>query len=77
MSSDDDGLLLQDGERGLGQLYDRHGRAIFRLAYALLLDPDDARDVVQDTFVVAWRKNGTRSRCSTAPAFPGCLRPPG
>lgn len=56
MSIEDDGQLLRDGERGVGLLYDRHGRAVFRLAYALLLDRDDADDVVQDTFVLVWRK---------------------
>ena len=46
MSSEDDGLLLQQGADGVGRLYDRHGRAVFRLAFALLRDPDDANDVV-------------------------------
>jgi RNA polymerase sigma-70 factor (ECF subfamily) len=59
ISNEDDGSLLRDGERRVGQLYDRHSRAVFRLAYALLRDPDDARDIVQDTFGLAWRKRHT------------------
>lgn len=56
MPNEDDGLLLQQGADGVGRLYDRHGRAVFRLAFALLRNPDDANDVVQDTFLLAWRK---------------------
>ncbi|MEO6116886.1 MAG: sigma-70 family RNA polymerase sigma factor [Pseudolysinimonas sp.] len=40
----------------IGQLFDRHAAAVFRLAFALVHDPDTAQDVVQDTFVIAWRK---------------------
>jgi RNA polymerase sigma factor (sigma-70 family) len=43
-----------DGD--IGQLFDRHAAAVFRLAYALVQDPDTAQDIVQDTFVIAWRK---------------------
>lgn len=30
------------------------GRALFRLAYAILRDPSEAEDAVQDTFELAW-----------------------
>lgn len=32
-----------------------HQEAVFRLAYLLLGDPDDAMDVAQDSFLRAWR----------------------
>jgi len=32
-----------------------HQQAVFRLAYLLLGDPDDAEDVAQETFLRAWR----------------------
>ena len=32
-----------------------HQEAVFRLAYLILGDPDDAQDVAQETFVRAWR----------------------
>lgn len=48
--------LLDHGERSVGRLFDRHAAAVFRLAFALLRDADDAQDVVQETFVLAWRK---------------------
>lgn len=31
------------------------GKALFRLAYAILRDPSEAEDAVQDTFELAWR----------------------
>jgi RNA polymerase sigma factor (sigma-70 family) len=44
------------GERWIAQQFDAHAPAVFRLAFAQLRDAHDAQDVVQDTFVVAWRK---------------------
>lgn len=38
------------------QLYEQHGRAIFAYALRRLEDPDDAADVLADTFLVAWRR---------------------
>ena len=32
-----------------------HQEAVFRFAYLLLGDPDDAEDVAQETFLRAWR----------------------
>jgi len=32
-----------------------HQEAVFRLAYLLLGDPDDAEDIAQDSFLRAWR----------------------
>jgi len=44
------------GEAWVAQQFDTHASAVFRLAYAELKDPQEAQDVLQDTFVVAWRK---------------------
>ena len=43
-------------ERAFGDLYDRHSVAVFRYAYAQTHDVVDAQELVQETFVTAWRK---------------------
>lgn len=40
-------------------LYDRHWRRVYRLAYGVLMDEDEARDVVQEVFLRVYRKAGT------------------
>ena len=48
-----------------GLLYARYERMIYRFAYHMLGDPDDADDVKQDTFVKAYRSlPGFRGDCS-------------
>jgi RNA polymerase sigma-70 factor (ECF subfamily) len=43
-------------ERAFGDLFDRHATAVFRFAYSLTHDNTEAQEVVQETFVTAWRK---------------------
>ena len=46
-------------------LVERHGRAVFRLAYRITGNEEDAEDVVQETFLKAYREiNRYESRCS-------------
>ena len=55
----EDTLLVQQmahgDERALGELYDRHGRVMYTLAYAIVGERADAEEVVVDTFGQAWR----------------------
>src|SRR4026208_497789 len=43
-------------ETALGALYDRRMRPLYSLVVHLLKDPDEAEDVVEETFWQAWRK---------------------
>jgi RNA polymerase sigma-70 factor, ECF subfamily len=46
-------------------LVERHGRTIFRLAYRITGNEEDAEDVVQETFLKAYRElDRYESRCS-------------
>lgn len=47
---------LRRDQSAFAELFDRHGRAVFRYAYGLTHDVADADDLVQDTFLAAWRK---------------------
>lgn len=40
----------------MGELYARHGRPAYLLAYTMLRDEGVAEDVVQDSFLAVWRK---------------------
>jgi RNA polymerase sigma factor (sigma-70 family) len=42
--------------RGFGLLFDAHRRAVLGYALRRLDDPEDAADVVAETFLVAWRR---------------------
>ncbi|MCX6382725.1 MAG: sigma-70 family RNA polymerase sigma factor [Armatimonadetes bacterium] len=70
-------MLLQTDERELirrcqlgdreafGVLFDRYERPVYRYAYHILGDPDEADDIKQDTFVKAYRTlPGFRGECS-------------
>lgn len=50
-------LRAQDGDvAAFERLVDRHQARLFRTAYMLVGDRQDAEDVVQDTLVQAWRR---------------------
>lgn len=39
-------------------LFDRHSTAVYRYAYSLARNAEDADDLVQETFLAAWRRLG-------------------
>ena len=48
--------MVDADETALGALYDRWVRPLYSLVLHLLRDPDEAEDVVEETFWQAWRK---------------------
>lgn len=49
--------LARRGDRGaFSALFARHGKAVYLYAWGMTRDDHDAEDVVQEVFVVAWRK---------------------
>ncbi|MEI6526427.1 MAG: RNA polymerase sigma factor [Planctomycetota bacterium] len=60
------------GDRdAFGELFQRHEKQVFAVAYRRLSDRDEADELVQDVFIQAWRKLG---QLSQAEAFGGWLR---
>ena len=50
---------LQGDSNCFEMLIRTHSRTLFAVAFAILQDRDEAEDVVQETFVRAWRKQGS------------------
>jgi RNA polymerase sigma-70 factor (ECF subfamily) len=51
--------LARDGDaEAFRALVERHGRAVFRIAHRMTGNPSDAEDVVQETFLKAYRQLG-------------------
>jgi RNA polymerase sigma-70 factor (ECF subfamily) len=48
--------LVAGDEAVLGELYDRHADAVFRVAYRLLGDRGQAEDVLQETILALWNR---------------------
>lgn len=53
------GLIAQQQEQALAQLYDRYHRLIFSLAFAIVNDRATAEEITLDVFLRVWQKAGT------------------
>ncbi|WP_382304079.1 RNA polymerase sigma factor [Herbiconiux sp. UC225_62] len=75
MPVDDSGMtdaaLLERLARGepeaLGAVFDRHASAVTRYAWALASDRRDVEELVQDTFLTAWRRGASIPQESLLP----------
>jgi RNA polymerase sigma factor (sigma-70 family) len=58
-----DAALLAGGESGerelFGVLFDRHSRAVYATAFALVHNPADAEALLSDAFLLLWRKRAS------------------
>jgi RNA polymerase sigma factor (sigma-70 family) len=58
-----DAELLLDSEPGdrqaFGTLFDRHSRAVYATAFAVVQDAADAEELLSDAFLLLWRKRAS------------------
>jgi RNA polymerase sigma-70 factor, ECF subfamily len=67
------GALPSDADAAVGELYSRHARAVHDYFARLCPDPAGAEDIVQETFIRAWRRL-PRLRAEDRPIRPWLLR---
>lgn len=55
---DDEELISRSrhDHRAFATLFDRHGDAVFRYAFTLTRNADTAQELVQESFITAWKK---------------------
>ncbi len=51
--------MQQQDEKAFGYLYDHYSGALFGIVNAIVTDPGNAADVLQNVFVNIWKKIGT------------------
>lgn len=53
------GLITEQEEAALVQLYERYNRLVFSLAFAIINDRATAEEITMDVFMRVWQKAGT------------------
>jgi RNA polymerase sigma-70 factor (ECF subfamily) len=61
--------LAEGRDEAFAALYDRHGRALFRVAWTLLRSRQDAEDAVQDVFLGLFRSRAALGRIENLRAY--------
>ena len=51
-------LMKAEDHRAFDELYDRHWKALYQTAYAILRDENACMDILQDIFVWLWEHRG-------------------
>ncbi len=52
----DDNTRSRRDQRAFAPLFDRHGDAVFRYTFTLTRNADPAQDLLQESFITAWKK---------------------
>jgi len=60
--------IVSRDERAVGELYDRHSRALYGLILRILRDRSEAEEVLQEVFVLVWTRAETYNPALGTPA---------
>lgn len=62
-------LINSGDEPALSELYSRYWESVFLYVARVLRDPDEATDIVQETFIAIWQKRGTSPEIRSLKAY--------
>lgn len=63
-------ILLKKGDRlAYGVIFSRYQEVLFRHAFRLLQNRDEAEDIIQDIFLMLWEKRNTLVFTTSLPAY--------
>lgn len=67
-------LIAGDNKPAFDELYGRHWRSLYKIAFNRLQEEESAKDLVQDVFLSLWRVRKTASIQSLAPYLHTAMR---
>lgn len=62
-------LINEGNDSGLAELYERYWESIFTYVVKVLKDPQEASDIVQETFIAIWQKRGDLSEIQSLKSY--------